>query len=123
MMVAVENLRSRFNSALGPGVPGILRVVPGAAGADARPHQRTATGSPRDGSGRAGRRDRTAPQEFARHRDLLFTVAYEITGSIADAEDVVQESYLRWAEVTGRRSGQAVGTRGPTWRGSPPGRR
>lgn len=36
--------------------------------------------------------------EFTRHRDLLFTVAYEITGSVADAEDVVQESYLRWAD-------------------------
>ena len=31
MMVGVENLRSRFNSALGPCVPGILRVLPGAA--------------------------------------------------------------------------------------------
>jgi RNA polymerase sigma-70 factor (ECF subfamily) len=41
----------------------------------------------------------TALTDFAEHRDLLFTVAYEITGSIADAEDVVQESYLRWAEV------------------------
>jgi len=36
--------------------------------------------------------------EFTRHRDLLFTVAYEITGSVADAEDVVQETYLRWAD-------------------------
>ena len=35
--------------------------------------------------------------EFTAHRDLLFTVAYEITGSVADAEDVVQESYLRWS--------------------------
>jgi len=34
---------------------------------------------------------------FTRHRDLLFTVAYEITGSVADAEDVVQETYLRWS--------------------------
>jgi len=40
-----------------------------------------------------------ALQEFADNRDLLFTVAYEITGSAADAEDVVQESYLRWIEV------------------------
>ncbi|MET0965413.1 MAG: RNA polymerase sigma-70 factor [Nakamurella sp.] len=35
--------------------------------------------------------------EFTAHRDLLFTVAYEITGSVADAEDVVQETYLRWS--------------------------
>ena len=41
----------------------------------------------------------TGLADFAQHRDLLFTVAYEITASIADAEDVVQESYLRWAEL------------------------
>jgi RNA polymerase sigma-70 factor (ECF subfamily) len=39
-------------------------------------------------------------QDFADHRDLLFTVAYEITASVADAEDVVQESYLRWSEIS-----------------------
>ncbi len=37
-----------------------------------------------------------AVDDFVRHRDLLFTLAYEITGSVADAEDVVQESFLRW---------------------------
>jgi RNA polymerase sigma-70 factor (TIGR02957 family) len=36
---------------------------------------------------------------FADHRNLLFTVAYEMLGSAADAEDVVQESWLRWAGV------------------------
>jgi RNA polymerase sigma-70 factor (ECF subfamily) len=36
---------------------------------------------------------------FARHRSLLFTVAYEMLGSAADAEDVVQETWLRWAGV------------------------
>ncbi len=36
---------------------------------------------------------------FVTHRSLLFTVAYEMLGSAADAEDVVQESWLRWAGV------------------------
>jgi RNA polymerase sigma-70 factor (TIGR02957 family) len=36
---------------------------------------------------------------FVLHRNLLFTVAYEMTGSAADAEDVLQETWLRWAEV------------------------
>src|ERR1700686_1874756 len=33
------------------------------------------------------------------HRGLLFTVAYEMLGSAVDAEDVVQETWLRWADV------------------------
>jgi RNA polymerase sigma-70 factor (TIGR02957 family) len=37
---------------------------------------------------------------FAAHRSLLFTVAYEMLGSAADAEDVVQETWLRWSAVT-----------------------
>lgn len=41
----------------------------------------------------------TPAEIFAEYRPLLFTVAYEITGSVADAEDVVQDSYLRWAGV------------------------
>nr|MDQ3569243.1 sigma-70 family RNA polymerase sigma factor [Actinomycetota bacterium] len=36
---------------------------------------------------------------FARHRSLLFTVAYEMLGSASDAEDAVQETWLRWADV------------------------
>src|SRR5215212_9303835 len=36
---------------------------------------------------------------FLTHRSLLFTVAYEMLGSAADAEDVVQETWLRWADV------------------------
>ena len=38
-------------------------------------------------------------EAFARHRGLLFTVAYEMLGSAVDAEDVVQETWLRWADV------------------------
>jgi RNA polymerase sigma-70 factor (ECF subfamily) len=33
---------------------------------------------------------------FVAHRGLLFTVAYEMLGSAAEAEDVVQETWIRW---------------------------
>jgi RNA polymerase sigma-70 factor (ECF subfamily) len=36
---------------------------------------------------------------FIEHRGLLFTVAYELLGATADAEDVLQESWLRWSQV------------------------
>jgi RNA polymerase sigma-70 factor (TIGR02957 family) len=36
---------------------------------------------------------------FLIHRSLLFTVAYEMLGSAADAEDVVQETWLRWSHA------------------------
>ena len=42
----------------------------------------------------------TSPtDEFVAHRNLLFTVAYEMLSSAADAEDVLQEVWLRWADV------------------------
>ncbi|SDO35018.1 RNA polymerase sigma factor SigJ [Geodermatophilus sp. DSM 45219] len=34
---------------------------------------------------------------FDRHRRLLFTVAYQLLGSVTDAEDVVQDAWLRWS--------------------------
>ncbi|WP_033442342.1 RNA polymerase sigma-70 factor [Saccharothrix sp. NRRL B-16314] len=40
-----------------------------------------------------------ATEAFVTHRNLLFTVAYEMLGSAADAEDVLQETWLRWAGV------------------------
>jgi RNA polymerase sigma-70 factor (ECF subfamily) len=40
-----------------------------------------------------------ATEAFVAHRNLLFTVAYELLGSAADAEDVLQETWLRWADV------------------------
>jgi RNA polymerase sigma-70 factor (TIGR02957 family) len=47
---------------------------------------------------RGGRLD-SATEAFVAHRNLLFTVAYEMLGSAADAEDVLQETWLRWAGV------------------------
>jgi RNA polymerase sigma-70 factor (TIGR02957 family) len=40
-----------------------------------------------------------ATRTFVAHRNLLFTVAYEMLGSAADAEDVLQETWLRWVRV------------------------
>jgi len=40
-----------------------------------------------------------ATEAFVAHRNLLFTVAYEMLGSAADAEDVLQETWLRWVEA------------------------
>jgi len=50
------------------------------------------------GMRRDGRPD-PATEAFLAHRNLLFTVAYEMLGSAADAEDVLQETWLRWAGV------------------------
>src|SRR5918912_3535478 len=36
---------------------------------------------------------------FDQHRDLLMAVAYRILGQVADAEDVVQEAWIRWANA------------------------
>ncbi|MFC9970787.1 RNA polymerase sigma-70 factor [Spirillospora sp. NPDC127200] len=41
----------------------------------------------------------SATEVFVAHRNLLFTVAYEMLGSAADAEDVLQETWLRWVDV------------------------
>ena len=41
----------------------------------------------------------SATDVFVEHRNLLFTVAYEMLGSAADAEDVLQEAWLRWIDV------------------------
>ncbi len=55
-----------------------------------------------------------ATEAFVAHRNLLFTVVYEMLGSAADAEDVLQETWLRWVGVPA----DACGTSAPTSSGS-----
>jgi RNA polymerase sigma-70 factor, ECF subfamily len=38
-------------------------------------------------------------EDFERYRSLLFSIAYRMLGSVADAEDILQEAYLRWREA------------------------
>ncbi len=38
-------------------------------------------------------------ERFTHLRPLLFTIVYEILGSATESDDVLQDSYLRWAEV------------------------
>ena len=39
--------------------------------------------------------------EFNRHRRLLFSIAYRMLGSVADAEDVLQDAFVRWQQRPG----------------------
>jgi RNA polymerase sigma factor (sigma-70 family) len=42
----------------------------------------------------------TATQVFLNHRELLFSIVYNMLGSVADTEDVLQETWLAWAART-----------------------
>jgi RNA polymerase sigma-70 factor (TIGR02957 family) len=49
--------------------------------------------------GTSGERPLDATGVFDEHRGLLTSVAYRVLGSITDAEDAVQEAWLRWSGV------------------------
>jgi DNA-directed RNA polymerase specialized sigma24 family protein len=61
----------------------------------------TSQAAPEDHGGSRGQDDRPDPatEAFLAHRNLLFTAAYELLGSAADAEDVLRETWLRWVDV------------------------
>jgi RNA polymerase sigma-70 factor, ECF subfamily len=37
--------------------------------------------------------------DFNHHRPLLFSIAYRMLGTVTDAEDMVQETFLRWQQT------------------------
>src|ERR1700746_1177668 len=88
---------SRCHKTAGPAVwwvrdPRVQRSPPMAG------MSRTAPGDRGGSMSRDGGLD-PATEAFLAHRNLLFTVAYELLGSAADAEDVLQETWLRWVGV------------------------
>ena len=53
-------------------------------------------------SGGVQLRDAEAPirlATFDQYRSLLFSVAYRMLGSVADAEDMLQETFIRWQQA------------------------
>ncbi|MGZ0152102.1 RNA polymerase sigma-70 factor [Kribbella sp. WER1] len=46
--------------------------------------------------------DEQLAAEFAEHRQVLIGAAYRVVGSVSDAEDVVQEAWLRWSAIDHR---------------------
>ena len=84
-----EHVGSRQHRARHP-LAGVRRILRARAAGDGDGGRRL------DGMSTPGSAD---DDPFVSHRRLLFTVAYEMLGSAADAEDVLQESWLRWAAV------------------------
>ena len=55
----------------------------------------TASGTGRKRRSRPVPPEAVSPDDYAEFRPLMFSIAYRMTGSISDAEDIVQEAFLR----------------------------
>jgi RNA polymerase sigma factor (sigma-70 family) len=49
-----------------------------------------------------------ATRVFADHRELLFSVVYNMLGSVADTEDVLQDTWLAWAARHGAAGAEEI---------------
>jgi RNA polymerase sigma-70 factor, ECF subfamily len=61
-------------------------------GSDSGPPSRAATDARIDEAGRLA--------AFEQHRALLFSIAYRMLGSVADAEDTLQDAFIRWRQAS-----------------------
>src|SRR5437899_11707573 len=75
------------------------------------PHRRSlvadapAPPSPAPRSAAAGDR---ATEVFVGHRELLFSVVYNMLGSVADTDDVLQETWLAWSRRSRRPQAEEI---------------
>ena len=65
----------------------------------------------------------TMPDVFTELRPLLFSIAYRMLGSVSDAEDVVQDAYLRYHRALDGRHRDRVAEGLPLRRHDPAGHR
>jgi RNA polymerase sigma-70 factor, ECF subfamily len=51
-------------------------------------------------SGHTQQMEASTQDRFSEHRPYLLSLAYRMLGSMADAEDLVQETYIRWQQAS-----------------------
>ncbi|MFE0131399.1 sigma-70 family RNA polymerase sigma factor [Streptomyces sp. NPDC059037] len=51
-----------------------------------------------------------ATRAFVDHRELLFSLVYNMLGTVADTEDVLQETWLAWAPRHAARDAEPIGS-------------